>query len=336
MKNTVPAIVAAKNEAENLRKILSEFGVEIKSTQALQKLSKIKNYSNWETYRAVLEKQNSSSISSGANSLQKIPSYAFKHTYTNTNSEFSPIVDGFEPVNIIANKGVIKISQEVYNGEKMVERVVSITNPTDARKVSQDYLNWAIAEEGRLKDLISGKTNDIELVTIHKEANDFFTTRLGERFWCGRVCLYFEELGEGYHGKYNSNDPNDRSLLRLNFALYRDAGFVELETKSVLTRIVASEASKYTRHNILKKAMEWYVPIAHNLTRMLERYSKEFILENLSQIDQNWDYKFYNSHLDRRSAALAPQFGVIDDKNWGKFSGVKPQQSPISSKNQHK
>lgn len=308
-KTDIPAVLSAKIEADNLRKMFAEAGVIIKATDALQKISKIKNYENWETYRSVLEKEGKNNFIKTENNKVEIKGMVpFTYTYENSRPDYSTLIEGFEPVHLIGHNGAIQIDQD-YKDEN---ECVIVTNPTDAKKIGEAFIQWANMEEKRLENMRTGADLvRVEPNVIEYDPNEAFQTKYGETFWCGPVGVSLEEIGEGYGGDYNPDDPEDRSLLRLDLSVYVDGEFLELSCGSVCTGIVADDTPYYRRQLILEQVMCWVYP------EVMEGRSEKHIMETLSGIDESWDYTLKNR---QGISERAPSREVVaNEKNWGKF-----------------
>lgn len=101
------------------------------------------------------------------------------------------------------------------------------------------------------------------------------------------VRIAWSELGEGYSGDYNPNDPNDRELLRFDIWVKRDGEWEMADDGSYCT-LVPVTANAAQRFDLLLLLMSKLYDAVKN-----DNYKK--LAEQMSWIELDWLYRFDKS-----------------------------------------
>lgn len=97
----------------------------------------------------------------------------------------------------------------------------------------------------------------------------------------GRVLVEFEDIGEGWNGEHEENDPADQPLLRFNVYRMEDGAWAPVDDASYCTRVPVDTPDKTLDKLLLILMDRVYDLVADGL-------SVKQLCEELSWIEPSW------------------------------------------------
>ena len=89
------------------------------------------------------------------------------------------------------------------------------------------------------------------------------------------VMITWDNLGEGYHGDYNEDDPNDVNLLRFTVSVFDNGSWRPVDDGSYCTLVAANENDDRLWDLLNMLMDEFYKVLHHNIYASVKKLGEK-------------------------------------------------------------